>query len=461
VSEVSSISAWDLIEALLADDTIFDMGATIPDPPRHKGGRPRKYPTWAIFFFGALRLKYQSARQVEAELRHPLVWEPLCELVRERFPDQPEMWLPAQPMKAYHWAYGRAQAESVAAAIGDVLEHTAATKATEMGLCAGQGSWTNPHRNDLIEIDGKIIEAACRGSAQENAERISRGDPPLKRFDPDASSQKQGDNTYVVGNKFVIASTRGDTVHSRLILSVVADVNHREVDHAMAIADRLVGLLPGVAGVVYDAALRGVHIQHLMRDLGILGIAPVVSQSGRRGSADRVLKRVAVDHQVAVKGGMRSAVDVYAEGGAAGIDGQPHADGTRPFVLLELQQVKRVANTDRTFRWYGIYAIPASEGGGTVNLGLVATAGDTARRLNRTENLRAFPPGSQQYEKLYGRRSDAESTNRQIDDGLYLHRANSFGSTRNLVDLYCHAAAVNAIAIARYRASSRPPALAA
>lgn len=43
------------------------------------------------------------------------------------------------------------------------------------------------------------------------------------------------------------------------------------------------------------------------------------------------------------------------------------------------------------------------------------------------------------YTKIYGRRSDAESRNRRIDDGLYLRRARSLGSERQLLDLIGHA----------------------
>jgi hypothetical protein len=60
-----------------------------------------------LFGFEALVSVYGSARQAEAELTHPLVWELIQTIVAERFPDRPEMLLPAEPMKRHHYIYGR------------------------------------------------------------------------------------------------------------------------------------------------------------------------------------------------------------------------------------------------------------------------------------------------------------------------------------------------------------------
>lgn len=82
--------------------------------------------------------------------------------------------------------------------------------------------------------------------------------------------------------------------------------------------------------------------------------------------------------------------------------------------------------------------------------------------FNRPENIRQIPPGDPDYIRLIGRRSDAESANRTIDDDLYLRRAVSLGAQGQLFDLLCHAFVQNSVA--RYRHGTRgrpPPALAA
>jgi hypothetical protein len=67
------------------------------------------------------------------------------------------------------------------------------------------------------------------------------------------------------------------------------------------------------------------------------------------------------------------------------------------------------------------------------------------------------PRAQPDYERLKGRRSDAESANRQIDDDLYLRRAARIGAKDQLFDLICHAFVINSVARARHRNRGRPP----
>jgi len=81
-------------------------------------------------------------------------------------------------------------------------------------------------------------------------------------------------------------------------------------------------------------------------------------------------------------------------------------------------------------------------------------------RSNRAENVRQIPPGDPSYQLVYGRREDAESINRAIDDHGYLQRARSVGAQRQLFDLLCHAVRTNLIAQHLYghQANARAPA---
>ena len=56
-------------------------------------------------------------------------------------------------------------------------------------------------------------------------------------------------------------------------------------------------------------------------------------------------------------------------------------------------------------------------------------------------NTRVFPA------RLYGRRSDAESINRGLEDSLYLRRAHSVGHARQHVNLLGYALMVNSLAL--------------
>lgn len=75
----------------------------------------------------------------------------------------------------------------------------------------------------------------------------------------------------------------------------------------------------------------------------------------------------------------------------------------------------------------------------------------TARRFNRTENVRPIPPTDPDFARLYPRRNDAESINRALDDSMWLARAHSVGHARQHLNLIGYALVVNSIALAEHR----------
>ena len=92
--------------------------------------------------------------------------------------------------------------------------------------------------------------------------------------------------------------------------------------------------------------------------------------------------------------------------------------------------------------------MPAS----TSRVRLHGTDEDSARRFNRTENVRVIPPSDSDFTRLYRRRNDAESINRGVVDSLYLGRAHSVGHARQLVNLLGFALMVNSLALLLHRA---------
>ena len=67
------------------------------------GGRPRDYPAFMVIVYEALISIYGSARQVEAELSHRLVWRVVQRLVKKRV----GVRLPGRPMRRHHYLYLR------------------------------------------------------------------------------------------------------------------------------------------------------------------------------------------------------------------------------------------------------------------------------------------------------------------------------------------------------------------
>src|SRR5438105_1010435 len=95
------------VGAILRNPAIYRLADEIPQPDASLGGRPRTYPAFMWVLFEALLSVYGSARQVEAELSHPLIWKFIRTLVEEQFPDDPSLHLPPEPMRRHHYLYGR------------------------------------------------------------------------------------------------------------------------------------------------------------------------------------------------------------------------------------------------------------------------------------------------------------------------------------------------------------------
>ena len=155
-----------------------------------------------------------------------------------------------------------------------------------------------------------------------------------------------------------------------------------------------------------------------------------------------------------------NTISLYAQAGGLGI-GELDIAGNLNFVELPRRRTHRNADKNGRYRWYNDYALPERYGGGTITVRLHHTAADTARRLNRTENLRQIPPGDPDFKRLYPRRSDAESINRDLDDTFYLRRAHTVGHARQHLNLLGYALVVNGIALHRHRERAGPAALAA
>ena len=97
----AGLSCLERVEAILRNPAVYRLARLIPKPPPDSGGRHRHYPDFMLIVYETLVSVYQSARQVEAELSHP-VWKLMRRTVKAMFPDDPSMHLPRQPMRRHH-----------------------------------------------------------------------------------------------------------------------------------------------------------------------------------------------------------------------------------------------------------------------------------------------------------------------------------------------------------------------
>jgi len=469
-SATPGVASFERLEAILANPAIYELAELVPHPSIEKGGRRRDLPDFMLFVYEALISVYRSARQVEAELSHPVVWRFIRRKLKKRFPDDLSKRLPRRPMKRHHYTYARNRYltdPAVAAALGELHRRLACEQARELGLMdpKGPGSLTHPHLSRMLYSDGKVVTPLFRAKAGDTRIDKSTGEIKPVRFEPDADLHFEGDGEIAFGTKFVMVAVRTQDERGRIILDLewVPDKGG-EAKVAMECFDRLAPLVPGAQGVIYDTALRGIHHQCLLRDYGLLPVNKVTaavagSKRPRRDEGRRVEKSVLVERRdVALSDGSVKSLSLFAKGGAVGI-GEMNDRGEPEF--LELKRVKTYRRgKPGQFRWYNDYELPDAYEKQVITVRLHGNKEDAARKFNRTENVRPIAASDPDFKALYRRRNDAESINRGLVDSLYLGRAHSVGHARQLVNLLGYALMVNALALHRHR-RRRPGELAA
>lgn len=451
------------VEAILANPELYALAQVIPTTEPTSGGRPRDYPAAAVVLFEALISVYGSARQVEAEIAHPVVWR----LIRAGLRRHGGVRVGLRPMRRHHYLYLRNTHMTDPEVLGSlerVHRDHAAAHAREVGILDpnATGSWTHPNRSRLLYGDGKVLTPLFRARPGETRLDKRTGELVPVRAEQDADLHFEGTGDFAWGTKWVIMAARGASIRHRIVLDV-APVAEKGGEAATAVAslERLVPALAGAQGVVYDTALRGVHHQRIMRHLGVLSINRVTAakagaKKARRGKADQRQDKSIFIETKTITGpdGTEHAVALYAKGGALGY-AQQEPDGTLIFEPLRRVRTHRRADKGGTFRWYNDYELPAHFGSGVLTVRLHGTGEDSKRKLNRPENLRPIPPGDPDFEKIFPLRVDAESINRGLEDSLYLRRAHSVGRARQHLNLIGWELTVNSLTRAEHRA--RPP----
>lgn len=463
------VSALEKVEALFSNPALYELGDLIPEPDHTRGGRPRHYPAFMALAFDALLSVYGSARQVEAELAHPLVWDLIRRTVAHH---RPEAVLSARPLRRHHHRYLRDRYltnPDVLAALGERHRDLAVAQARALGLLdpEGPGSYTHPDLSRMLYADGKVITPLFRAKPDETKLDKATGELRTPRHEPDGHLHFQGDGEAAFGVKFVMVAVRSSDHRGRIIVDTEwVPTAGGEAATAMDCFGRLAPLVPGAQGVIYDTALRGVHHQTLLRELGLLPVNRVTAakaavKAPRRKGGRRQEKSVHLEDKViTMPDGQARTLNLYAEGGTLGI-GDLTDTGDLTFTPLRRIRTHRNADKGGRYRWYNDYRLPDRFGGGAITVRLHGNDTDVARKLNRTENLRPIPPGDPDFARLYSRRNDAESINRDLDDTLYLRRAHSVGHARQHLNLLGYALVVNAVALHRHAAKGPPGQLAA
>lgn len=462
----NGIADDEKIEAIIDDETILAVATALVVHDSKDGGRPRKNSTYALVLVHVIAKTVYGGRvrRTFVELATPKRWNELARRVRERYPDHPGCWLNEEPMlRSQYLAFRDRYLATLdgTTALSELLTRSGAALARDLDLLNRQGSLTNPSSTDCLESDGKVVSSATRFRQGDLTASRSTGELRQRRADPDVGTYVEGHSDIPVrGHRFVVTSARGNGWMNRAILGVASAPRGSELDAVIPLIPKLqsLGLSPRV--LTFDGAMRGSHIDALWRRYGVIGIGPVIAErsgrakgSKRSASQAQRIERVLPLGQRTVRDAQRreSAIEIAAVGGAL-CEVRRSEDGTPIYERLVLQQLKS-RGTAPSFRLYGIYQTKT----GKIVVGtipLFQTEQDATRKRNRTEHLRAFPPGSAQFAALYGRRADAESLNRQLEDACWQKRANCYGRLRVFADVLGFALGQNAIArfLARERA---------
>ena len=450
----------ELIAAVLADEAMWLVGALVPIPKHNEAGRRRTYHGSALVFFQICIHIFGGHRAAAREMRSVGVWGAYIDAFKIRFPERPERWPELnRPIKRHHYATFKRRYVNGDAGLIEATRRNcrqvAIKTATRLKLCTEEngGSLTHPHPDNVISADGKVIRPLYNGRRldQETGELIGRRNKDVSTYHP-GGAPKEG----VVGIGFVLAATRGEGSNRRVILDIVhAPKDGGEAKHALDLFDELLPLLPGAMVVVYDGALRGAHLDHLMRTHGIIPLARLHNKRGAK-TLDRHLGPVK-QHRA---DGSKGMIDIHLVNGAPCLrrlddEGNPHA------TPLERVKLLRTQRSDGTWRWYMELEIPEVFGGGHVRIRCDQTEGDTAADFNRPEHLRLIPDADPDWQAIMGRRQDSESGNRIIDDELTRERAFSDGAPAQHWDLLGHMMLRNARALAMHERGSPPLTLAA
>lgn len=467
----------EVIRALLCSEELHAVAELLP--MHGEVGRPRELPGWSVFLVGCLARHYRSAARATSELASEFVWHQVLKAVDEARGRGIDVPGAPRPPSWHAWRRARDQylaTEEGLATIGEIhLEH-AVRLAHSLGLGSveGGGSWSHPVRTRAVYGDGTLVRplykppTAVRVDDGDGGQMVLYPDPetgelltaPKRRFDPD-SAEHHGHTGPVHGTNYVSWHLRGPHYYQRVILAVarVPGPGQEAESAVRLLADVHRAFGDGIQVAVYDGAMRGVHIEAIMRTYGYL----VLAKPTRDQVTDQTPSLVRLDSGKAARSVPLGVWEHDTPSGMcrhtlAAIDGAPAEVGLDeagdPVLLGQLprRQVKRPRLKDGRYRFSVGYEVACPHEPFWVWLSPHPEKGD--RSASRPENLRVIAAGDPDGMRLRGIRSDVEAHHDAFKQTLRNWRAASLGANRGLLDQYAFAVMHNALVASRAEAGA-------
>ena len=216
---------------------------------------------------------------------------------------------------------------------------------------------------------------------------------------------------------------------------------------------------PGIQAVVYDGALRGRHIEHLMTTRGLqvinkVAAAPTPGGRDRNPRTPRNTRWLPLGtwaHDLA--DGRSCQHDLAAVNGAVSEVAVTDTGQNAVLHRLVRRQVKRPRRASGLWHFNAAYEVPCVHGAFLAWVSPHADPGD--RNHARPDAVRLIAPGETDFDRLYGIRADAESANSELKRTLLVDRAMSLGWRRQFIDVLMWSLLNNALA--QHHAQRRQP----
>ena len=430
------------VEAVFDSPLIWDIASDVGDRIE---GRRRRYPLSLHLAYGALSRVYRSANRLDSEIIDGDLWTTIRRLHNERSDQTIQPFAPKLTADSYRYARDYLCSHEVLPTVVDSFTRRSVEIARQVGLLDpdGPGSRTRPDPSRVIYGDGTVV-------------RPMYG-PDAGRVDPDAAIHQRHDGS-IVGNNLVTFAVRGSEPHLRVVL-IAGRVPEpgQEAETAVGLLRTLVPIVgDGALAVVYDGALRGVHHDAILTELGLIVINKVHPAGNVDGQRSwRTVMLGTWDHE---PDGSRCVHTLAAHNGAVC---ETYLDHTGTLVLsnpLERRQIRRLPRSGGHRFSLGV-DIPCPKQPFVAWVSPHRQPGDTG--YGRPDQVRLIPPDDELFAELYGLRNDSESINGRYKNTLYARRASGLGWRRQLLDLISWAVASNSYAWALHAANTAEVAAAA
>lgn len=435
----------DTVESVATNPDVYELARVLPARKQGDTGRPSIHPDAVYVIYVVLAGALGSHRKAASAIGNPRYWR----IVRHAARDIAKLTLPRTPPTRNQCEYHRAKIADNVETIAARFRVLARQQAHEHGCFAPDAprSASDLRRANFVAADGKVVKSPV---LKKTADRWREQGRHL-----DATMHVQGGEAEheVFGAKFWFAVTRPGNDRNQRIVIDMRRVPKRGYGGEAGIATpallELADHEPGLRGICYDGALRGTHIDQLIKH-GLVVMSPT-----HGGTKSTALKRLSCT--------CGDTHDLWTDHGRI-CEREVLDTGEKTYQPCPIAKIYPRRNIDGTFRWYLDFA-PSC---GTVHTERIdITKADAACKYNRTEHIRQHTKAPDDehkgvYDRCYGWREDSESVNDILQEKLHKRRMIAYTSDKQFLVMLGHAIGRNSLArYIRTQRSAAPPGIAA